>query len=174
MRHAVQTCTQTSRHFTAAMTSVTFTPRGASHIGRRKLSSTSYPCRRRPPKPLQSPAAGTRPPPPAGGPLEPPTPQPESQMCCSSCTHSKHAPGEKKRRQRNHMHTAASVGPTRTHMETREGQSGVVRTTSVFTLRFTGVTPAVRVCFHNRLRSDLKAWLHQRLPHSSALFIAWR
>lgn len=145
------------------------------HVGKRKFSSTSYPCRRRPPKPLQSPAAGTRPPPPAGGPLEPPTLQPESQMCCSSCTHSKHAPGDKKHRQHNHTQTAASV-PMRTHVKTHKGQSGVVRTTSVFMLRFVSVTPSARVCFHNRLRSDLVTVLGSpKNPcQSSALFIGWR
>lgn len=136
--------------------------------GKRKFSSTYYPCRRRPPKPLQSPAAGTRPPPPAGGPLEPPTLQPESQMCCSSCTHSKHAPEDKTHRQHNHMQTAAPV-----HMKTHQGQSEVVRTTSIFMIRFISVTPSARLCFHNRLTSDLMTVLGSaKNPcQSSALFI---
>lgn len=58
-----------------------------------------YPYRRHPLKTLQWPAAGTRPPPPAEVPLVPPRLRLMWQMCCSSCTHSKHAPEDV------HVHT---------------------------------------------------------------------
>lgn len=59
---------------------------------KRRSSSTLYPYRQHPLKPLQCRAAGTRPPPPAEVPLEPPILQLMWQTCCSSCTHSKNAP----------------------------------------------------------------------------------
>lgn len=77
----------------------------------RELSEMVYPYRRHPLKTLQCPAAGTRPPPPAEVPLEPPAPQPMLQMCCSSCTHSKHAPEDVTHRciQQTHTHTHRHV-----------------------------------------------------------------